>query len=287
MSQIRRPLVGLLALFAGAITIDRAGDAGGEAIATWVYLFAAAAVAAPLLAGGPRRARPCLTLSTVLGAYLFIRLLTAGTGGQALDPYLSATEAAFLACAALLGRKVAVGLREIDETIGAVAFGENPALDLDGPRATNEILSEMARSRRHDRPLSVTVLEPSTAGLEIAVDRAAEDVQRALRRRFVYGRLARVIADQLRRSDLLFEHRESGRFIVLSPETEHDGTALLVTRIRQAARSLELDLVSGSATFPDQAVTFEQLILEAERRLGSAPSDRALRPVAEPAGGTP
>jgi len=283
MHHIRRPLVGLLALFAGAITIDRA-DGGGDAIATWVYVLGVAAVAAPLLTGGPRRARPWLFLGGVLASYATIRVLTATTG-SGFDAHLAATEAAFLTCAALLGRQVAVGLYEIDETIGAVAFGDSPALDLDGPRAANEILSEMARSRRHDRPLSVTVLEPKPEGLEIATARAAEDLQRALRRRFVYGRLARVIADQLRRSDLLFEHRESGRFVVVSPETELDGTALLVNRIREAARSLDLDLTSGSATFPEHAVTFEQLVLEAEHRLGAPQPAPRLRQVAEPVGG--
>jgi hypothetical protein len=285
MRHIRRPLVGLLALFAGAITIDRAGGTDDAAIATWVYLLAVAAVAAPLLAGGPRRARPWLLLVGVLAAYLFVRLLTSGTAGETFDAYLSATEAAFLACATYLGRKISVGLHEIDETIGSVAFGESPALDLDGPRAANEILSEMARSRRHDRPLSVTVLEPSPEGMAAATARATEEVQRALRRRFVYGRLAAVISDQLRRSDLLFEHRESGRFVVLSPETELDGAALLVNRIREAASAMDLDLVSGMATFPEQAVTFEQLVFEAERRLGAPPPHPALRPVAETAGG--
>lgn len=279
MRHIRGPLLALLALFAGAITLDRAGDSGVDAIATWVYLLAAAAVAAPLLFGGPRRLRAGPTLGAVLGLYAAVKLPTAGIEGTTSHPYLSLTEAAFVGCCALFGRLIGVGLGEIDETIGAVAFGDTPALDLDGPQAANEILSEMARSRRHDRPLSVTVLEPDTEGLHIAVEQATEDVQRALRRRFVYGRLARIIADQLRRSDLLFEHRQSGRFVVLSPETELDGAALLVTRIRQAARSLNLDLATGSATFPDQAVTFEELVLEAERRLGAPQTDHSLRAV--------
>jgi hypothetical protein len=287
MSHIRRPLVGLLALFAGAIAIDRAGGTDAAAIATWVYLLAVAAVAAPLLAGGLRRARPTRAVAVVLSTYLVVRLLTSGAGGEGLDPYLSTTEAGFLACVAYLGRRLATGLHEIDETIGSVAFGESPALDLDGPRAANEIISEMARSRRHDRPLSVTVLEPSPEGMEVAAARAAEEVQRALRRRFVYGRLATVIADQLRRSDLLFEHLESGRFVVVSPETELDGAGLLVNRIREAARAMNLDVASGTATFPEQAVTFEQLVLEAERRLGAPSPQPALRAGTRSAGGGP
>lgn len=280
MRHIRRPLVGLLALFCGALTLDRIGMSGGGTMATWVYLLAAAAAAVPLAPGASRRARSRLAPALVIVAYAVVRLLAGGgPSGSELAPHLAATEVAFLALAALLGRSVAIGLSDIDDTIGAIAFGESPALDLDGPQAANEILAEMARSRRHDRPLSVTVLEPSADALELAIDHAAEDVQRTVRRRYVYGRLARLVADQLRRSDLLFEHRDSGRFLVLSPETEADGTQLLVNRIREAARSLDLDLASGSATFPDQAFTFEQLVLEAEQRLTSGVPLPALRPV--------
>ena len=280
MRHIRRPLVALLALFAGAITLDRVGMEGGDTVASWVYLFAAIAVAAPLTFGGPRRMRPPMAAAAVAVPYLLIRIALGGAFvGEGLAPYVAVTEIAFLVLASLLGRAVALGLEQIDDTIGAVAFGESPALDLDGPQATNEILAEMARSRRHDRPLSVTVLEPATDTLELAIDHAAEDVQRAIRRRYVYGRLARLVADQLRRSDLLFEHRASGRFVILSPETEADGTSLLVNRIREAARGLDLDLFSGSATFPDQAFTFEQLVLEAEQRLAAGVPVPGLRPV--------
>jgi hypothetical protein len=282
MRHIRRPLVGLTALFTGAITLDRLGGTHGEAIAAWVYLLAVAAVAAPLALGRSRRGRPWLTLAVVLAPYAVVRLLTSGfPGGPELSPYVAATEMAFLVLTGLLSRAIAVGLDELDDTIGAVAFGDSPALDLDGSQATTEILAEMARSRRHDRPLSVTVLEPAVETLDLAIDHAAEAVQRAVRRRYVYGRLARVIADQLRRSDLLFEHRESGRFVVVSPETEADGSALLITRIREAARSLELELTAGSATFPDQAFTFEQLVLEAEQRLAAPAASPVLWPVEE------
>lgn len=281
MRHIRRPLIALLVLFAGAIVIDRAGLAAGRsAMASWVYLLAAAAVAAPLVVGGLRRAHPGVAAALFLVPYWIARLVLDGSPtGPGFDPYLAATETAFLALAVLLARRLAGGLDEMDAAVTSVAFGESPAVPLDSPQATNEILSEMARSRRHDRPLSVTVLEPLPGDLEFAVARAAEEVQQALRRRFVYGRLARAIGDQLRRSDLLFEHHESGRFIVLSPETEADGTALLVQRVREAATRVGLDLRAGSASFPIDAFTFEQLVLEAERTLGTGATAPSLRAV--------
>ena len=48
MTQLRRPLLALVALFTAAITIDRIGvDRGSEAIGSMVYVLAALSVAAP------------------------------------------------------------------------------------------------------------------------------------------------------------------------------------------------------------------------------------------------
>ncbi|MBM3695459.1 MAG: hypothetical protein FJW79_05955 [Actinobacteria bacterium] len=142
----------------------------------------------------------------------------------------------------------------------------------------------MARSRRHDRPLSVAVIEPDAAGLESAIDLAGEEVQRALRTRWVRGRLARVIADHLRRSDLLFEDPATGRFVVLSPETPSEGAELLLGRIREAAHFLNLEVRSASASFPEHAIAFEQLLARAEQRLAGITPEipaPALRPVGD------
>jgi hypothetical protein len=286
MTQIRRPLLGLVALFVGAVTIDRLGDA---ALASWVFLLGAGAVALPLIAGGIRRGRSWTALLPAIGAYTIAKALApGGPTSTVFDAYVATTEVAFLALAALLAQRLASAVEDLDETLGTVAFGESPALPLEGPQATNEILSEMARSRRHNRPLSVTVLAPHPESLELAVDRVAEDVRETIRARYVKGRLARVIGEQLRRSDLLFEDPHTGRFVILSPETGDEGTQLLAARVTQAARDLKLELEVGSASFPDHAISFEQLVEVAELRLagGDLESMPQLRAVEGTDGGT-
>jgi hypothetical protein len=130
------------------------------------------------------------------------------------------------------------------------------------------------------------VIEPTPDSFAGAVDLAGEEVQRALRTRYVRGRLARVIADHLRRSDLLFEDPTTGRFVVVSPETLPEGAALLAERIRQAARLLEIEVRSGSACFPEHAIAFEQLLAQAEQRLaGITPEVPAPAPALRPVGG--
>jgi len=287
MTHIRRPLLGLLALVAGAAVVDRwgLGRSDESALAAWVYGLALAAVALPLLLPALRRARPWALITITLGAYLTLKALMPHSPGTGVfEIHLAAAEAALLAVAALLSHRLASGLDGLDQALAAVGFGDYPALPLEGPQATNEILAEMARSRRHDRPLSVAVIEPIPDSFAGAVDLAGEEVQRALRTRYVRGRLARVIADHLRRSDLLFEDPATGRFVVLSPETLPEGAELLAERIRQAARLLEIEVRSGSASFPEHAIAFEQLLARAQQRLAGITPEvptpvPALRPV--------
>ena len=285
MTRIRRPLFGLLALVAGAVTIDRLGlhQETGATLAGWVYALTLAVVALPLALPAARRARPWLAVAVGLAAYAVVKAFWPDSPGSgSFEIHLAAAEAALVALASALAHRLAAGLDGLDQALAAVGFGEYPALPLEGPQATNEILAEMARSRRHDRPLSVAVIEPRPESFSAAVNLAGEEVQRALRTRYVRGRLARVIADHLRRSDLLFEDPATGRFVVLSPETTPEGADLLVGRIRQAAALLDLEVRSASASFPEHAIAFEQLLAQAEQRLaGITPEVPAgsLRPV--------
>lgn len=269
MKPIRRPLTGLLALFVGALAIDRLAlnSADERTIQTPAYALALALVIAPLLLRGFRRTRLSTLLVLALGAATVLQVVS---GRLTDDPYQALVEVAFVTLVSALSHRLAKALDQLDQAIHSVVFGDSPALPLDGRKAANEILGEMARSRRHRRPLSVTVLALDPTSLELAIDSASEEVQRAVRSRYVHGKVAQTIAEQLRRSDLLFEDPATGHFVVVSPETSSDGTTLLVERISRAIQPSSVRLASGHATFPDHALTFEQLVERAQEHMQSA-----------------
>lgn len=280
LTYVRRPLVALVALFAGAVTLDRIGltSSGGGAIDSWVYLLAGVAVAATFALPALRRSRTWIPIALGAAGYC-VAGVAAGSRFTGGSLYPALTEITFVVLCAHLAHRTAAGLDHMDETLASVAFGASPALPLDGPKAANEIYAEMARSRRHDRPLSVTVIAPDPASVVLAIEQSGEEVQRALRTRYVKGRFAQAVADQLRRSDLLFEDPETGRLIIMSPETTTEGTALLINRIRESTRRLRVGFTAGSAAFPTQALTFEQLVSRAEDRLVPIEGKPALRAV--------
>lgn len=284
MTQVRRPIIAALALFVGAIAFDRVGvGAGAEAVSTHAYVIALSFVALPLGVPAARRMTPRSLVVAAIGVTVGWSTL-AGTGFDGTGWHLGLTEIAFVGLAALLGSHLAAALGRLDEIITTTVSGESPAIDLEGPVAANEIETEVARSRRHDRPMSVTVLSPTPRGLDAALDRAAIEFDQALRTRFVYGALARAVSGQLRRSDLLFEHRPSGRLVVLSPETDDDGTSLLVRRISDATKRAGIDISTGTASFPDDGISFETLFDRAEHTLSEAMQQPELRMVREGGG---
>jgi hypothetical protein len=285
MADVRRPLIALIALYAGAISVDRLGEG---TIGWWVFLMAAV-LAGVMLARGRRGTRITTVIGMALVPYGILKVLTFDASGPpAFDVYLAVTEAAFLVMITVFSARLSSGLQSLDDAIGSVVFGDNPAMPLEDPQAGNEILTEMARSRRHERPLSITVLAPDSHSFDLAVERAADDVLRAIRSRYVRGNIGRLIADQLRRSDILFEDARTGRFLVLSPETGDEGAGLLIGRIRAAASAAGLRLDTGTASFPDHAVSFEQLVELAERRLAGDPTvPPRLRAISGETGATP
>ncbi len=268
MTQLRRPLLALVALFTAAITIDRIGvERGSEAIGSIVYVLAALSVAAPLALASLRNGRPWLPATLAFLTYGTVLAVSGSVGDR--DVHVLATELLFLVLAARLGQHLARTIEQLDETLGAIAFGDSTARNIESPESAEVIHDEIARSRRHGRPLALTVLSPAPSGLNAAVERATVEVDRAVRRRYVYGKLARAVGAQLRRSDLLFEHRGSGRLFVLSPETDQDGTTLLVKRVTEAAEMAGVPTEAGTASFPDDAIAFESLVEVAEADLAA------------------
>ena len=92
-------------------------------------------------------------------------------------------------------------------------------------------------------------------------------IQHDLLNRFTSARVGQIIDDRVRQTDLVMrDHR--GRFVVLCPETELENTILLAKRITQAIKErTNLHVLWGVAAFPEEALTFDDLLQKATERL--------------------
>lgn len=202
-----------------------------------------------------------------LGLYFLFRVLVFNKdpliGG--IHTYVLVTEIALLSASFWLAYKLASQIYDFEEAVANITFSESNRRVQPLENVLEDIQVELTRSRRYQSPLSVLVVSPQQDSININLHRTIQEVQRSMMKRYVLTGMARVISDVLRRTDLVIEQQEEGRFIILSPETPAEDSEVVVERIRSALRQeLGISIDCGSASFPSDALTFEELLHQAE-----------------------
>lgn len=188
--------------------------------------------------------------------------------------YVFIVEITMLALAVALATQVARALQEFMRAVEQVTIPDAERWVLELDHAADAIRTEVNRSRRYQRPLSVLVVEPRLDTLRFTLERIFAEVQQSIARHYAIVNLARLLRVTLRRTDVItLEDRRRGRFIVLCPETSSDGAAVLKSRIeRFAPQELGFEVACGRGLFPDDALTFEDTVKIAISRVGQPPA---------------
>jgi GGDEF domain-containing protein len=144
--------------------------------------------------------------------------------------------------------------------------------------AEDRIQAEFTRSRRYHHPLSLLVLRLDKISEQDSW-KHVESLQRDMLRRFAAAKVSQIISDLSRQTDIIVSDR-SGEFVILCPETDAQNLAIFAERIRKSAsEKMGSTLAWGSATFPDEALTYEDLLQTARRRLVSEEAARVAESV--------
>ena len=201
------------------------------------------------------------------GVYLVLlqtidRSLSAGVGEYSVI----VLEFVMLEAGVWFAYQLALQLNHAESIMDALALSAFPNRAHDIEVEQQRIKIELTRSRRYHRPLSLVIIESMNDDEKIAVE-VMKGVQRDLMNRFTAARVGQIIDDRIRQTDLVLrDHR--GRFVVLCPETDLASANLLAKRIVYAIKE-RTDLYArfGAAAFPDEALTFDDLLQTASERL--------------------
>ena len=79
--------------------------------------------------------------------------------------------------------------------------------------------------------------------------------------------LARSINNVLRMTDMVIDLEDNRRFAILLPETSSEHSDLLIERIQRIAGEKGISVTCGKASFPDDALTLDDLIKQADKSL--------------------
>ena len=165
-----------------------------------------------------------------------------------------------------LSYQLAVAIAQSESLVDALAQGTYPNRALDLEAASERVKMELGRSRRYHRQLSLLIIQTMPENHEI-VKETLKSVQHDLSSQMSLARVAQAVTESIRQVDLLMRDR-LGRFIILCPETSSEQALLLAERIRETIEQRTGLIVKfAAALFPDDAVTFEDLLQVARQRL--------------------
>jgi GGDEF domain-containing protein len=269
MTNLKRSFFGAAVYLAVIFVLGQADYADRPLINFANYFYLAVLVAMPLTLFFPRISRISVYAPLLFWAVVYIILL------QLIDRNYSATkgelpvialEFMMLEVGVWFAHQLATQISHAESIMDALALSAFPNRARDIDSESQRIKIELTRSRRYHRPLSVVMVQPESDEEELTRE-AFKNIQHDLMSRFTSARVGQIIDDRVRQTDLVLRDYQ-GRFFVLCPETDFANATLLAKRISQAIKErTNLRVLWGVAAFPEEALTFEDLLQKARQRL--------------------
>lgn len=165
-----------------------------------------------------------------------------------------------------LAYNAGTNIGQIERILEGLAVTTYPNRMKDVQAATERIKDELNRSRRYHHPLSLLVFKFKKVD-KMEIWKQQEFLQKDVLLRFTIARIGQVISNLSRQTDIVLRGVD-GQFIVLCPETEYENLSNMAERIRAVVfDKIGASLLWGSASFPDEALTFDDLLQSAENRI--------------------
>ena len=176
----------------------------------------------------------------------------------------------FVLVAADLAFNVGLHLGKINSLLEGLSSNAYPNRALDIHAATDRISAELTRSRRYQHPLSLVLVEfEKGKGKDEGEAKRFAAIEKDLLWRFALARVSQIISDSARETDLILRDAQ-GRFILLCPETGRDHSLAFAERLQRAIHEkLGAGIIWSAASFPNEALTFEELLERAELRISN------------------
>jgi hypothetical protein len=162
--------------------------------------------------------------------------------------------------------QLALQLTHAESVMDELALSTFPHRAQEIDDGNQRIKIEFTRSRRYHRPLSLVIVEVDSDHQQDKGE-VIQSIQHDLMNRFTSARIGQIVDDRIRQTDLVLRDRR-WRYIILCPETDLTSVALLTQRIVQTIHEKTgLKVLWGAAAFPEEALTFDDLLQKARDRM--------------------
>jgi GGDEF domain-containing protein len=184
--------------------------------------------------------------------------------GSALP--LTITQISAIVLTGLISRQINSGLREFEDVISRITFGQIGNLPRPFSEMQESIYRELKRARRYQRPLSVIALKVDEQSIRMALPKMIKVVQQAMMKEYVFANVSRVLDENI--DDFGTITLRDNSFIIVLPEKSANEASLKAQTLEKVIREkMDIELQAGMASFPNDAITFEALIEQALRNV--------------------
>jgi hypothetical protein len=159
----------------------------------------------------------------------------------------------------LLIRQVIYGLNDFENVIADITFNRIGKRPTPFAKEQSSLYREVRRAARYGRPLSVIALKVEEENLQVALPKMVKEVQQAMMKEYTLAGIARILDENLLSFDIIALRDD--HFVVALPETVPESTIRIAQRLQKAVEEkMGMPLYVGTASFPDEAMTFEALV---------------------------
>lgn len=241
-------------------------------LASFVYVMAAVSALAIILMPCLQRRSLFGLLGVLLAATLFLKWLWSyPLFGRSLP--LTVTELGAMTLTVLLAHRFGRSLQEFREAVVAAhrLHWVNRSAPFESGQA--EMFREVRRARMYERPLSLMAIRATDECQEMPKNRFLEEMQRSTLQHYTMARMADVISGELDQCAIVTFR--GNHFVTLLPETGPQQAHEVAAQLESAVgEQLGLTLKVGISTFPDQEVTFFDLLEKAEAAVATPAASR-------------
>lgn len=270
--------------------VSNMGDwLGAPALTLYAYLILAVCAALPILFPPVNRASPFVLFSAAVVFLIGLRAL----GGYDLDQrglQVIAVEVVAIGVTILLATLAGAQINAVQSLFDSLGVSklQQPVGTFD--EGQHAIYREVRWARRYQRHLALLAISINADSLErllgrqnreTLAHRLAKEAQSEIWHAYALNQLAKLLTDELGDNAIITRRRQ--HFVVVLAETDAEQVTPIVERLRELSDTgLGLKLDVGVAVFPDEAVTFEALLQQAETLM--AGTQPAPLPVPRPRG---
>lgn len=259
-------LVSYVIALLGIANIDRFQDNVLDLTPAFFIIVAVVVFSELILVGVLIRSGVKINSYAVIAFWVFIYISASVAFPDALlQPIEYIVQALLIILSSFLAYDVGRRIGELDKTLEGLSSNAYPNRVRDIYSSRDLISAEITRSRRYHHPLSVLTIR-----LEKPKDKQSwkelNSLANDMIERFAIAKASQILSDMARSTDVILQDR-NGEFVLLCPETNLTNATIVAERIEAAvAAGLNAKIEWGSAAFPDEALTFEDLLNVARNR---------------------